>query len=137
MKMSIKLIFRSLIATLGVLFMSPALVRAADTDPGVTKGMLDNFNTAIFDGAAPNVALTTPRGILGRLLPYLFTIAGLVLFVMIIWGGFEMLTGAANPKSQEAGKQRITAAVIGFLLLFSSYWIAQIVEAIFGVSILK
>lgn len=122
---------------LAVLLMRPELARAVDADPGVTKSMLDNFNTAIFDGSAPDVSLTTPRGILGRLLPYLFTIAGLVLFVMIIWGGFEMLTGAANPKSQEAGKQRITAAVIGFLLLFSSYWLAQIVQAIFGVSILN
>ena len=55
---------------------------------------------------------------------------------MLSWGGFEMLTGAADPKAQEAGKQRITAAIIGFLLLFASYWLAQLVQAIFGISIL-
>jgi hypothetical protein len=55
---------------------------------------------------------------------------------MIIWGGFEMLGGASNPQSQEAGKHRITNAVVGFLLLFSSYFLAQLVELILRVDIL-
>lgn len=104
---------------------------------GVTTETFAAFNRAIFGASGPDSQLTTPRGIISKLLPYLFTFGGLILFVMILWGGFEMLTGAANPKSQEAGKQRITAAVIGFLLLFSSYWLAQIVQAVFGISILN
>ncbi|MBD3250847.1 MAG: hypothetical protein GF381_04760 [Candidatus Pacebacteria bacterium] len=77
-----------------------------------------------------------PAGVINRALTFLFPLAGLILFVMLVWGGFEMLTGAASKKSQDSGKQRITAALIGFLLLFSSYWIVQIVEAITGVTIL-
>ncbi len=77
----------------------------------------------------------TPGDILSAALPYLYVIAGMILFVMLIWGGFEMMAGAAEPKSQEAGKQRITAAVIGFVLLFVSYWIAQILQIIFGITI--
>ena len=74
--------------------------------------------------------------ILSALLPYLYVAGGFILFIMMIWGGFEMLTGATEQKSQEAGKQRITAAVIGFILLFVSYWIAQILQIIFGIRIL-
>lgn len=102
---------------------------------GLSASTLDNLNASIF-GGAPDEQLTTPRGIISKLLPYLFTLGGLILFVMLIWGGFEMLTGAANPKSQEAGKQRMTAAIIGFFLLFSSYWLAQLVQTIFGITIL-
>ncbi|OGJ21834.1 MAG: hypothetical protein A2804_01170 [Candidatus Pacebacteria bacterium RIFCSPHIGHO2_01_FULL_46_10] len=80
--------------------------------------------------------LDTPGGILSALLPYLLTFGGIILFLMFIWGGFEMLTGAAEPKSQEAGKQRMTAAVIGFVLLFTSYWIAQLLQIVFGITIL-
>lgn len=80
---------------------------------------------------------STPGGIISEALTFLFPAAGLILFVMIVWGGFEMLSGAASAKSKDAGRQRITAAVIGFVLLFSAYWIAQILEAIFGISILK
>jgi hypothetical protein len=67
-------------------------------------------------------------------LPYLYTFGGIIFFGMIVWGGFEMLAGANEPKSQEQGKQRITAAAIGFLLLFTSYWIAQLLQIVFGVT---
>jgi len=81
--------------------------------------------------------LSTPGGIINRFIQnYAFPLAGLILFVMLVWGGFEMLSGAANKKSIDAGKQRITAAVIGFVLLFAAYWIIQIIEAMFGLSIL-
>jgi len=48
-----------------------------------------------------------------------------------------MLTGATDPKQQEAGKQRILAGIIGFLLIFSAYWLAQLLQTIFGISILN
>jgi hypothetical protein len=75
-------------------------------------------------------------GFINQAINFIFPLAGLILFVMLVWGGFEMLTSAASKKGLDAGKQRITAAIIGFLLLFASYWIIQIVEAITGVVIL-
>lgn len=80
--------------------------------------------------------LNTPAGIMNRVLLFAFPLAGLILFVMLLWGGFEMLTGAATKKSLDSGRQRITTAVLGFLLLFVSFWIVQIIEVVFGVSIL-
>lgn len=74
-------------------------------------------------------------GIINRLLTFIFPLAGILLFIMITWGGFEMLTGTMNKKSTDAGQQRVTAAVVGFLLLFVSYWIIQMVEFITGVNI--
>ncbi len=73
---------------------------------------------------------------INQTLNLIFPLAGLILFVMIVWGGFEMLTSAANKKGLDAGKQRVVSALIGFLLLFSSYWIIQIIEHITQVNIL-
>lgn len=78
----------------------------------------------------------SPAAFINAALNIIFPLAGLILFLMIVWGGFEMLTGVAGKKGLEAGKQRVTAAVIGFLLLFASYWIIQIIETITGVTIL-
>lgn len=86
---------------------------------------------AFYDGDSFSLA-----GFINRLLQYIFPLAGMVLFVMLVWGGFEMLTGAASKQNTDAGKQRITAAIIGFTLLFVSYWLTQIVEFITGVKIL-
>jgi hypothetical protein len=120
--------------------LSPIL--AAVTD-GPTDQNFDEFNPLkVFnqsEGESYYVnpeELNTPAGIMSRVLVFAFPIAGLVLFVMLIWGGFEMLSGAATKKSLDAGRQRITAALVGFLLLFASYWIAQVLEVVFGVVIL-
>jgi hypothetical protein len=77
-----------------------------------------------------------PAGVFNRALYFLFPLAGLILFVMLVWGGFEMLTGAAKKQNLDAGKQRVTAAITGFILLFISYWLIQIIEYITGVIIL-
>lgn len=79
--------------------------------------------------------LSSPGGIISRMLQFIFPIAGLILFVMLVWGGFEMLVGAPSKKSTDAGRQRVGAALVGFLLLFSGYWIWQIVQVVFGVAI--
>lgn len=97
-----------------------------------TQEVRDTISNAI--GLKPG--LETPGGFLSALFPYLFMGGGVILFGMLVWGGFEMLMGAAEPKQQEAGKQRISAAAIGFVLLFTSYWIAQILQIVFGINIL-
>ncbi len=78
----------------------------------------------------------SPAGIINRTLLFAFPLAGLLLFLMIVWGGLEMVIGATNKKSMDQARQRITSAVIGFGLLFTSYWIVQIVEYIFNLAIL-
>jgi hypothetical protein len=97
------------------------------------------FNQAIgFDNPQfdPNADVSIISGIINALLPYLLTLAGLILFAMLIAGGFQMLTAASNPKAAEAGKTRITHAIVGFIILFTAYWLTQILEIILGVNIL-
>lgn len=75
----------------------------------------------------------TPGGILSASFPIIFSLAGLILFVMLIWGAMEIFLAASNPKLAEQGKKRITSAFIGFILLFASFWIGQIIAGIFGI----
>lgn len=91
---------------------------------------------AILGGETAAGRFNSPAGIVNRALAFLFPLAGLALFFMLVWGGFEILSKAADAKAVQAGRQRITAALIGFILLFASFWIIQIVEWVFGLSIL-
>jgi uncharacterized membrane protein len=79
----------------------------------------------------------TLGAIIGNFLPYLLTIAGIILFGMLVFGGFTMLAGAADKESQEGGKKMITSALVGFFIIFLAYWIAQILQVIFKVNILS
>lgn len=76
-------------------------------------------------------------GIIGEFLPYLLIIAGLILFAMLVFGGFTMLSGAASKDGMEKGKHMITSALTGFFVIFLAYWIAQLVQVIFGISIVS
>jgi hypothetical protein len=101
-------------------------------DPLQVGGSTDPINKP----TPSTVDLGTPGKIISRGLQFAIPLAGLILFVMIVSGGFEMVAGAAESKSKEAGRERITAAVIGFILLFAAYWIAQVIQVIFRVQIL-
>ena len=117
----------------------PILLAQADIEAGakVTREALQDLNPLKIGGSPYADQLSTPGGIISRLMTFLFPIAGLLLFVMIVWGGFTMLSTAATKKSMDEGRKRITYAVIGFILLFVSYWIMQIMEAIFGVTLIS
>lgn len=106
-----------------------------DIFEGPTSANFRELNPLNMFGSATSRTLNSPGAIVSRLLTFAFPLAGLILFVMIVWGGFEMLTGATG-KGIEAGRQRVTAALVGFTLLFVAYWVFQIVEVIFGVVIL-
>lgn len=75
--------------------------------------------------------------LIGSFLPYALVAAGLVLLVMLVMGGFNMLTGATNQEAQEKGKKQITSAIIGFFIIFLAYWIAQIIQIILKVQIVS
>ena len=94
------------------------------------------LNAAIgFQGGS--IDTSTLGGIIGSFLPYILTIAGLILFGMLIMGGFTMLSGAADKESQEKGQKQVTSAIIGFLIIFLAYWIAQILQIIFKINIVS
>lgn len=83
----------------------------------------------------PVAGQTLISQLFSRGLPILIVLSGIILLIMIVMGGFTMLTNPTNPQAQEAGKNQITFAVIGFFLMFMAYWIIQILELMFGLSI--
>jgi len=75
-------------------------------------------------------------GIISALVPYVFTIAGLLLLLYLIIGGFGLLTSGGDPKKMQGAKGQITNALVGFLIIFVSYWLVQIIGSILGLEII-
>jgi Zn-dependent protease with chaperone function len=75
--------------------------------------------------------------IISNLLQNIYVVAGILLFILLIIGGFSFIMGAGqeNPERAKRGKQAITAALIGFAVIFCSYWIIKIIEIITGLKI--
>ena len=79
----------------------------------------------------------TIGGLISAILPNLYVAAGLILLFFLIFGGVMVILGAGKGESQQAeqGKKIVTRTIIGFLIIFLSYWIIQIVEIVTGVKI--
>lgn len=73
--------------------------------------------------------------VISQALPYVYVIAGLGLLFMLISGGIELMTAAGNPGKSKSGYGKITAGLIGFVIIFVSYFVLQIVETVLGITI--
>ena len=78
---------------------------------------------------------TVVGSVFGVIIPYLFVIAGLILLLMLVFGGISMMLAANNENDLKKAQGTITNALLGFLMLFISYWVVHIVEAILGITI--
>ena len=74
--------------------------------------------------------------IVSAILPFLFILGGIIMGGMLIIGGFDILTSMGSEDKLKQGAEKIKNALIGFLLLFASYWLAQIAQILFKIPIL-
>lgn len=81
----------------------------------------------------PDASMIGP--IISFIIPFIYVIAGLILLFNLISAGFKMMTGAADEKGVAEAKARVTNSLTGFIILFLSYWIVQIVEFVLGIQI--
>ena len=64
----------------------------------------------------------------------IFPLAGLVLLLYLLYGGYNMMLSGGDPKKAASAKGIITTALIGFVVIFLSYWIVRIVGSILGLT---
>ena len=87
-------------------------------------------------GGVINLNNTDLGTIVSSILPYIYVFAGLALFVMLIWGGITLMTAAGDPAKSKDGYGKLSAGLIGFLIIFVSYFVVQVVEVVLGIKIL-
>lgn len=75
--------------------------------------------------------------IVSTILPNILIIAGLIMFFIGIGAGFTVISSGANPEKKEKGTAALKGAIIGFVVIFTSFWIIQIIEILTGVKILN
>ncbi len=104
----------------------------------MTQKLAFDLGTALL---GPNHFLTSTTGV-GTLASIIVSnavvIAAIILFFLFLVGGFTFISGSGQNDPQKAaqGKNAITAAVAGFVIIFVAYWIIRLIERLFGFSIL-
>lgn len=112
-----------LVSAIYLLFgVHPPHAFASDPFAGCGK----DINTAF--GCIP----TDTSGFITKIISISVGIVGGIAFLLILFGGFQILTSSGNPEKLNAGKELISSAIAGLLLVIFSVFILRFI----GVSIL-
>ena len=77
--------------------------------------------------AAPISDLTI---LYGNLIPLILGVAGIVLFLMLLLGGFKYITSGGDPKAAESARKTITYSIAGIILISAAYFIMLFIYAL-------
>ena len=101
------------------------------------KELAVDIGSTFFGGAHCLDNLGGVGQLVSILLSNALIIAGVVFVFLVIYGGIRMISGAGkSPQDFAQGREIISAGIIGFLIVFASYWIIRIIEKATGLIIL-
>jgi len=72
---------------------------------------------------------------ISAILPNVYIVASLILFVLIIGAGFAIIASGDDPQQKGKGAKAFGSAIAGFLIIFVSFWIIKLIEFLTGVEI--
>ena len=86
-------------------------------------------------GFAENVQDITITQIVSAALLLILVVAAIVFFFMLIIGGIRWITSGGDKGQTEAARNQITAALIGLVIVFAAWAIANLIEIFFGIDL--
>ena len=80
----------------------------------------------------PLQGITSLSDIVNRIVEFLIPLAGIILLLVLIWGGYDYLMSQGQPEKIKNAQAKITTGIIGFILLVFSYILVRLIVKIFG-----
>jgi uncharacterized membrane protein (UPF0182 family) len=92
---------------------------------------------AAFSFPTDRVPFTNLGDLLANALLILFFFAAVLAFVFIVIGGIQWITAGGDKVAAQAARDRITAAVVGLLIVVAAFAITLIITTVLGVNIFE
>lgn len=83
----------------------------------------------------PPAKLQDLETVFGSVVTSLLALGGIVLFLMLLSGGFKYLTSGGDPKATEGAQKTLTYAIGGLVMLAGSYIILRIISDFTGADV--
>ena len=92
---------------------------------------------------AQNIGVGKPDGFnidnlglfISRALTYALAIAGILVFIYLVWGGIQWITSGGDKSKTEEARSRITAALVGLAIVATAWAVIQLVSYFFGINV--
>lgn len=89
----------------------------------------------IFQWPAGKVPFTNLGELLSNVLILLFFFAAILSFIFIVIGGIQWITAGGDKLAAQSARDRITAAVVGLLIVVAAFALTLIITTVLGVNI--
>jgi|AACY02.16.fsa_nt_gi hypothetical protein len=99
------------------------------------KVFAQDVNLPSYSGTGFNFGSASLGEIFSQLLNYAIVLAGIAMFGFLIAGGFDLLTSGGNQEGIKKGTNKIVMAIVGFIVVFATYFILEIIELLFGIKV--
>ena len=76
-------------------------------------------------------------GLLSALLILIYAFAALLAFVFIVIGGMQWITAGGDKVAMQSARDRITAAVVGLVIVVAAFAITTIITTVLGINIFE
>lgn len=95
-----------------------------------------NIGNTLFGGTSKFQSLSSVGELVSLFLNTAFILSGLILLFFFLMGGIGMISsaGQSDPQKAEQAKKTISSAVIGFVVVFVSYWIVKLISSLLGIT---
>ncbi len=102
----------------------------------------DNITGKVYNPALPNSLSTLTgtsflRNLLRLGIKLIFVLGAVIFFFMLLSGGIRWITGGGDKGKLEGAQKQITHALLRLAILLSSFAIIQLIENMFGISLLN
>jgi len=84
------------------------------------------------DVEAPDMFFTDIGQMINKALNFVMVLGALLVFMYLIWGGIEWITSGGDKGKTESARNKITAAIIGLIVLASSWAILMLILGFLG-----
>jgi len=85
---------------------------------------------------APATGLKVENMISGAI-GVVLALAGLSFFFILVFGGIQWILSGGDKAKTEAARNKITAALVGLVIVFSAWAIITLIDSLFGVNLMK
>ena len=80
-------------------------------------------------------AFTNLGDLITKVLGLLLFLAGLLALLFLVIGGIQWISSGGDKIAAAAARDRITAAIIGLIIVVATYALARVIEGVFGIPI--
>lgn len=99
--------------------------------PAAAFALAATVNAQVTSVSAPQGYFNDIGEAINSVLTFVFVIAVLLVFLYIVWGGITWITSGGDKGKTEEARNKITAAVVGLIILLASFAILQLVIRFF------